>query len=172
MSGPIFAVTGAVTSVRVLVLCLALLSTPVALADKNMLFKCVTAAGVTSIQSDACPAGSIQAWRRAATPEPAPTPEQAAQADAKRLRDQQTVRELSEIVEKKLQPPPPTPAAPTVATAANPAGTEAAAVDACQAAQSFAGAVREKDWMGLTDDQVRRLYGWVAEQCKAPGSAN
>lgn len=125
------------------------------------LFKCVDGAGVISIQSEACPAGATQVWRRDATPEPAPTPEQAAQADAKRLRDQQTVRELSEIVERKLQPVVP---APTRAAAT----TEAAAADPCEAAQDFAASVRDKPWLAMSEDQVRRIYGWVAEQCKVP----
>jgi type II secretory pathway pseudopilin PulG len=36
----------------------------------------------------------------------------------------------------------------------------------CQAAQSFASAVREKSWIGLTDDQIKRVYGWVQDQCR------
>ena len=176
MGGAIFRVAGGVSCVRALVFCAALLSVPSALAGKNVLYKCVDAAGVTSIQSDGCPAGSTEAWRREAVPEPAPTPEQAAQAEAKRLRDQQTVRELSEIVERKLQPAVPAPAA-SVAAAAAPSATseqakQQAEVDACQAAQDFAGSIRGKDWLGLTEDQVRRLYSWVVEQCKSPSKSN
>lgn len=138
---------------------------PVAFAGKTaQLYKCVSAAGVISIQSDACPAGSTQAWRRDAAPEPVPTPEQVAQAEAKRQRDQQTVRELSDQVDRKLQAStaPVAPANPAPAAAAAPAAS-----DPCQLAQAFAGSVREKEWLALTDEQVRRLYGWVAEQCKA-----
>ena len=36
--------------------------------------------------------------------------------------------------------------------------------------QEFAGSVRDKTWLGLSEEQVRRLYSWVAEQCKAPSS--
>lgn len=150
--------------------CLALSTTPAAAAGKNLLYKCVSAAGVTSIQSVACPAGSKEEWRRDATPEPPPTPEQLAQAEAKLRRDQQTVRELSEIVDKKLQAPAPEPE-PTSPAAAAAAAAEQASVDACQSAQDFAGALREKAWLGLTDEQTRRLYTWVAEQCKAPPKA-
>jgi hypothetical protein len=158
-----------------------MLAAPVAGAaanKNNALYKCVDGAGVTSIQSYPCPAGSTQAWRRDAPSEPAMTPEQAAQADAKRIRDQQTVRELSAIVDKKLQvasgaAPAPTPEpAPVLAEVDPQAAREAASVDACQGAQAFAASVREKSWLGLSEEQVRRVYGWVAEQCKLPTPAN
>src|SRR3990167_2241978 len=158
----IIPVAGRSRWLRMVACCLALSTASTAVAGKNLLYKCVSAAGVTSIQSVACPAGSKEEWRRDATPEPPPTPEQLARAEAKLLRDQQLVRELSEIVEKKLQPPAPAPApAPTAATAA--AAAEQASVDACQEAQAFAGAVREKAWVGLTDEQTRRLYIWVTQ---------
>ena len=175
MGNPIICVVGVSTGFRVLVGCLVLLIAPSALAGKNALYKCVNAVGVTSIQSDGCPAGSTEAWRREAAPEPAPTPEQAAQAEAKRMRDQQTVRELSEIVERKLQQSMPAPA--TSAAVAAPAvgseqGKDQAAVDACRAAQDFAGSIRGKEWLGLSEDQIRRLYSWVVEQCKSSPSSN
>lgn len=143
----------------------------VAHATKNELFKCVNGAGVVSIQSVPCPAGSVQAWRRDATPEPPPTPQQLAQAQAKQLRDQQAVRELSEQLAKK-QPPAmpvmPAPAPTPTPAAALPTAGETADVLTCQTAQAFAGSVREKEWLGLTDEQTRRLFGWVTEQCKLP----
>jgi len=151
----------------------ALLWAPAAFAAKNALYKCVDAAGVVSIQSESCPAGSTQAWRRDATPEPAPTPEQTAQAEARRQRDQQTVRELSEVVERKLQAASAEPAATAAAPADDAAArAEKASVDACQTAQAFAGAVREHAWLALTEDQTRRLYLWLAEQCKTPAAAD
>jgi hypothetical protein len=161
---PIFRRVGVVLCLRALILCVALAWMSMAFAGKNALYKCVDAAGVTSIQSTACPPGSTQAWRRDTTPEPPPTPEQAAQAEAKLLRDQQTVREQLEIVDRKLKPT----AVESVASA--PPVTEAstrepAEVDACEAAQAFVGAVREKEWLGLSEEQTRRLYNWVAERC-------
>jgi hypothetical protein len=168
----------------VLLLCAGVLLAPGASAAKNAtLYKCVDAAGVTSIQSNPCPAGSTQAWRRDAPTEPAPTPEQTAQADAKRMRDQQAVRELSEIVDKKLQvasgvaaaaaaAPPALVPMPAGTEATPSASSEAAAVEACQKAQAFAASVREQAWLALSEEQVRRVYGWVAEQCKLPAPAN
>ena len=139
---------------------------PVLAADKAELFKCVDAAGVTSIQSAPCAKGSTQVWRRDAAAEAPPTPEQAAQAQARRERDERTVRELSQEVERKLKPAP--PAEPRAAEPATPKpdAAPADAPDRCAQAQEFAAQLREKQWLALSDDQVRRLYGWVATQCQ------
>lgn len=143
---------------------LLLAAAPAAAADKAELFKCVDGAGVTSIQSAPCAKGSTQVWRRDATPEPAPTPEQAAQAQARRERDQRAVRELSEEVERKLKPPAPKPPPREDAPVADAATPDAP--DRCEQAQEFAAQLREKSWLDLSDDQVRRLYAWVGTQCQ------
>lgn len=141
---------------------------PVAAADKTELFKCVDGAGAISIQSTPCAKGSTQAWRRDATPEPPPTPEQAAQAQAKVERDQRAVRELSQEVERKLKPVPPEapPARPVRSDEDGPEPVVLDAPDRCAQAQEFAAQLREKTWLLLSDDQVRRLYAWVATQCQ------
>lgn len=154
---------------------------------RHQLYKCVDAAAVTSIQSSPCPAGSTTVWKRDAPPEVS-TPEGNAQAEARRQRDQQTVRELSQQVERiqkaaeasaappDASPAPAASAAPTAPTGDAAVAAAAAAptpnpdLQACRDAQAFADAVREKEWLGLSDDQVRRLFGWVAIQCKVPTS--
>lgn len=136
-------------------------------AQKSELFKCVDAAGVTSIQSEPCAQGSTVVWRRSATPEPKPTPDQAAQVEAKRLRDMQTVRELSEIVERRSRPQP-----PELSAGEKPAATEAKPLTACESAMEFSASVRDKQWLALSDDQMQRIYRWVAEQCKVTTGAN
>lgn len=139
------------------------LAGPAQAADKNLLFKCQGADGTISIQSGPCAKGSTEVWRRDATAEPPPTPEQRAQADAKRLRDQQTVRELSEEVERKLKPKP----EPEASAAPDRKTVDvSAAPDRCEQAQEFAGKLRDKQWLDLSEDQTRRVYAWVAEQCK------
>jgi hypothetical protein len=148
-----------------------LLAAPAAAADKSELFKCVDAAGVTSIQSAPCAKGSTQVWRRDAAPEAPPTPEQAAQAQARRERDERTVRELSQEVERKLKPTPPVEERAPEAAAAKAGDAPADAPDRCAQAQEFAAQVREKEWLSLSEDQVRRLYGWVATQCQPVSSA-
>lgn len=178
MIAPRVQIADAARPALALALCAALLWAPVAFAaGKNQLYKCVDAAGVVSIQSVACPAGSTQAWKRDATPEPAMTPEQRAQLEAKNLRDEQNVREQLEIVDRKMRPVAPAPVAEAAAapgdappTSGEPA-KEVVEPDACAAAQTFAGSVRDKQWLGLSEEQVRRLYSWVAEQCKGTTSA-
>jgi hypothetical protein len=146
---------------------LVLAPTTASAAEKSELFKCVDAAGVTSIQSEPCAKGSTVVWRRDATPEPEPTPDQAALAEAKRLRDMQTVRELSEIVERRSRPQPPEPV-----EEAKPKPAEAKPLTACESAMEFSASVRDKQWLALTDDQMQRIYRWVAEQCKVtPGAS-
>jgi Spy/CpxP family protein refolding chaperone len=179
MDAPRVRIADATLPALVLASCAALLFAPVAFAGKNLLYKCVDATGVISIQSVACPAGWTEAWKRDATPEPALTPEQRAQMEARKLRDEQNVREQLEIVDRKMRPVAPAtepvadPAAPAEGDAPAVAGEpakEAGEPDACAAAQAFAGSVRDKTWLGLSEEQVRRLYSWVAEQCKAPSS--
>lgn len=141
--------------------------------EQHALYKCVDKTGVVSIQSSACPAGATTSWRRDATPDAKPTPAQAAQAEAKRLRDQQSVRELSAQVEHRLQEEREAKSvAPKDEDLPVPPPVAAATPDpdllACQDAQGFANQVREKDWLGLSEEQIRRLYAWVAQQCKVP----
>ncbi len=138
---------------------------PTTALASHSLYKCVDSKGVVSIQSNPCPAGATQAWRRDAERVPPLTPEQQEAAEVKRAHDQQRVRELSAIVDRKLRAataPPQMPQAP-VSQASEPAPA-----DACQSAQDFAGQLRDKAWLGLTEDQIRRLYGWVSDQCKLP----
>jgi len=49
---------------------------------------------------------------------------------------------------------------------------QATAISNCQAAQAFASAVREKSWLGLTDDQLKRVYGFVQDQCRVQTAAD
>ena len=153
---------------------LVLLASMPAGAQKAELFKCEDPAGVISIQSDPCAKGSTQVWRRDATPEAAPSAEQAAEAQARRERQQREVRQLSETVKSQLAestgtaPAPPAEPEPAAATA--PAAPPP--VDPCVAAADFAAQLRAKVWLELSEEQLRRLYGWVNEQCKAaPASA-
>ena len=137
-------------------------------ADKSELFKCVDSAGVSSIQSEPCAKGSTVVWRRDATRERKPTPDEVALAEAKRLRDMQTVRELSEIVERRSRPQPPEPPEQE-----KPKTAEAKSLTACESAMEFSALVRDKQWLALSEDQMQRIYRWVTEQCKVtPGASD
>lgn len=146
-------------------LLLSLLATGNAAAET--LYKCQSANGETSVQSKPCPKGSTQVWRRDATPDPVPTPEQLQQAEQRRQQDTQNAKALSVIAgtapqEAKPAPPPPPPPKPEPASADDnrPKGP-------CRRAHEFADAIRANNaWLEMRDDQLFRLDGWVAEQCR------
>jgi hypothetical protein len=156
--------------------------------ETKVLYKCVNAKGVVAIQSKPCPAGSTEAWKRASESEPKPTQADIAAAQAREARNRQQVSELATEVQRRVdeQTPPPRvdpPQGSHLAGATNPVeGSQLApkkpleaedvplpqsvSIDGCQSAQGFAASVREKTWIGLTDDQLRRIFGWVADQCR------
>ncbi|MGH8030487.1 MAG: hypothetical protein ACREO3_11195 [Arenimonas sp.] len=140
-------------------------------AVADTLYKCVDAAGITSIQMAPCAKGTKQVWARDSAPEPPPTPEQAAAAQARAeaqelaraqeqarvLADEQARLEAEKIAKEKAA----VPAAP-----ASPGGSSTP--DPCDVAKDFAAQVRAKPWLGLDPGQMQRLYGWVAQECGAP----
>jgi len=173
-----------------LVLCLAggafVLPSTAAAEQTEVLHKCVDAKGVTSIQAKPCAKGTTEVWARPAQTEPKPTAADLAAAREREARAQKEVLAQSEELQRRLQPqvapaPPATPVPGShLAGATNPPEgsqlaplrveeppmPQAVTINNCQAAQAFAGAVREKSWIGLTDDQMKRIYGWVSDQCR------
>lgn len=137
-------------------------------AAAETLYKCMSANGETSLQSKPCPKGSTQVWRRDATPDPEPTSAQLEQAEARRLEEARNAKALSEIAGTAPQqpkptppPPPPKPPEPVSADDARPKGP-------CRRAHEFADAIRANNaWLEMRDDQLYRLDGWVADQCRA-----
>jgi hypothetical protein len=162
------------STLAVLIAGYALASPGAAAEESTTLYKCVDAKGVVSIQAKACPAGSKQSWQRPAQTEPKQTEQDLAAAREREKLNQQRVSELSAELNKKMaeqaaaeqlrlqaasQPP-------VAAPAPGPGGTPFAASGPCQQAQSFMAAVREKTWIGMTDEQMKRIYSWVADQCR------
>jgi hypothetical protein len=172
--------------------CALLLPGRAAAEESKVLFKCVDAKGVTSIQAKPCGKGMTEVWKRDAQTEPKPTQADIDAAKAREARNQQEVVRQSVELEQRLAPKvaTPTPAMPPagshLAGATNPKEgsqlapvpveeplqPQAITVNNCQAAQAFASAVREKTWIGLTDDQMRRIYGWVQDQCRVQTQSN
>jgi len=173
-----------------LALCIAggalLLPGRVAAEETKVLYKCVDAKGVSSIQAKPCAKGTTEVWKRDAQTEPKQTEADIAAAKAREARNQQEVirqsAELQSRLAPRVAPAPPEKPAPGshLAGATNPPEgsqlaplrveepkmPQAVTINNCQAAQAFATAVREKSWIGLTDDQMRRIYGWVTDQCR------
>ena len=142
-------------------------------AAADTLYKCIDAAGIVSIQMEKCGKGQTQVWARDTAPEPPPTPEQVAAAQARaeaqarqraeeeaRWLEQEEARRKAEA-EAAAKPEPKTD---------EPVATPTAAPDRCDAAKSFAAQVRDKPWLGIDAAQMQRLYGWVAQECAAPPS--
>lgn len=151
---------------RVLVLASLLLATVGAQA--STLYRCMSPTGVDSIQSDPCPKGTTQVWKRDATPELPPSPEKIAAQQARREQEAADARALSQVagtarpVPVTVAPPPPAPVvvAP-VASVETPKGP-------CRRAHEFSADVRAKGWLEMRDDQLRRLDDWVAGECREP----
>jgi hypothetical protein len=141
-------------------------------AGAEMLYKCVDANGLTTIQQDKCAKGTRQVWARESVPEPPPTPEQLAEAQARaealaREQEAQAQRDAEAQLEAQLaedaakreeaaaaakpadgavEPPPPPP-------------------DPCEEAKAFAAKVRSLPWLQLDPGQTQRLWGWVVQEC-------
>jgi len=140
--------------------------------ESKNLYKCVDAKGVVSIQAKACPTGTTTAWVRPAQTEPKQTTQDVEAARARDQHDQQQVKELSAELNRKMaeqqaaeQGRPPTPS-PQPSAKLDPGAVQTVATSQCEQAQAFMAAVREKTWLGMTEDQLQRVYGWVADQCR------
>jgi len=158
----------------------------------GMLYKCSSAKGAVTIQSDPCPTGSTEIWKRDSAPAPQPSLQQVV-ADSVRqappaagARAAPSAKPLPPLPPGPpppgaMNPPPaaapppaafmPPPNAPTTTplqwhdVPETPAG-QPAPDNACDSAKIFANQVQEKVWLGLTRDQTQRLYGWVMDQCE------
>jgi hypothetical protein len=144
-------------------------------AAAETLYKCVDAAGLTTIQMAPCAKGSKQVWARDSAPEPPPTPEQAAAAQARaeaqaraRAEEQERLRAQAEAQRLAADAAKAAPVADAGAGATGVPPTPPPP-DPCDEAKAFAAQVRGKPWLGLDPGQMQRLYGWVAQQCGSPG---
>lgn len=131
------------------------------------LYKC-DADGAVTIQSEPCPRGSTQVWKRDATPEPGPTPEELAakaalaQAEAQRIAEQARLAEqarIDELVRRDDE---------ARARAAEASGRIPPRKSDCTLAHEFADAANAKEWLNLSETQRSRIRNWVIEQCRDP----
>lgn len=149
------------------ILLLALLTgSPQALA--GTLYRCTDAQGAVSIQSEPCPRGSTQDWKRDAAPEPGPSPEEIAaraalaQAEAERVAEQARLAEEQRLLEQARRE-----------EAARQAALDAsqgppARKSECRLAHEFSDAVAAKPWLELTQSQRERIRNWVVTTCRDP----
>lgn len=127
------------------------------------LYKCSDANGQIAIQSEPCPKGTTQLWKRDASPEAAPTAGQMAAAVAKRERDANAARELSLLAgttrPAPLPPAPPQPELPAAQAEQSPRGP-------CRRAHELAAEIRGLAVLELSSSQLYRLDQWVIAQCE------
>jgi hypothetical protein len=152
------------------VILLLLVLSPLAAAES--LYKC-DANGAITIQSDPCPSGSTEVWRRDATPEAGPSAEELAAraalaaaeaqrlAESARLAEQQRIAELLRRDDEiRLR-----------AAEASGSGSDSVRPERkseCTQAHEFSDAAHAKEWLNLSQTQRDRLRSWVIEQCKDP----
>ena len=153
-------------SCAALALAVLLVATP---AAAESLYKCTSEQGAVSIQSEPCPKGSTQVWKRESTPEPQPSPEElaarAAQAEAEAQRAAEVARLAAEqaFIEAEARR-----AAEARRRADEAAGRPPERRSECSLAHDFNDAALAKEWLDLSDLQKRRLKDWVIEQCRDP----
>lgn len=144
---------------------LVLLLAPAAQAES--LYKCTGEKGAVSIQSEPCPKGMTQVWKRETAPDPEPTPEQqaaqAAAAEAEAARAAESARlanleRLAERLEREEQ---------ARRAAAAPAERPATKSE-CTLAHEFQDAASDKPWLELTQSQRERIRSWVIRTCRDP----
>lgn len=137
-------------------------------ARAEALYRCEDGKGAVSIQSEPCPKGMTQVWKRETAPDPEPTPEalaaQAAAAEAEAARAAEADRlakleRLAERLEREEQARREAPAAPAERP---PTKSE------CTLAHEFQEATQGMPWLELTQTQRERIRSWVIRTCRDP----
>lgn len=152
---------------RPILLAALLVASPLAAAEA--LYKCSDAKGAVSIQSEPCAKGSTQVWKREATPDPAPSPEELAaraalaQAEAERIAETARLAEERRLAaqarideDKRLRE--------AVANAVTPPPRKSE----CTKAHDFNDLAQQLAWLELSQLQRERMQRWVVEQCRDP----
>ena len=138
------------------------------LAAAEALYKCTDPSGAVSIQSEPCPKGSSEVWKREATPDPAPSPEEMAarvalaEAEAERAAETARLAELRRAdaqarieEEKRLRE--------AVASA-----VPAPRKSECTKAHDFNDQAAQLPWLDLNQAQREAIKRWVVQQCRDP----
>lgn len=153
-------------------LCMALLAACAPPAGAEALYRCTSAQGAVSIQSEPCPKGSTQDWKREASPEPAPTPEELAARAALADAEARRVAEAARLAEEARLAAEARRAAEAQRRADEAAGRPPERTSDCTRAHDFNDAALAMDWLELSETQKRRLYDWVVETCRDPEAAS
>ncbi|MFY2763471.1 DUF4124 domain-containing protein [Arenimonas sp. MALMAid1274] len=147
--------------------CLLLAAAP---AAAESLYKCTDDKGAVSIQSEPCPRGSTQVWKRDASPDPAPDPEVLAQRAALAQAEAEQAAQAARLAEEVRLAEQARREAEALALAAAEAPSIPARKSDCTLAHDFSDAAEAKPWLDLTQAQREAIKRWVVEQCRDPDS--
>lgn len=140
---------------------LALAASP---ARAEELYKCTDEKGAVAIQSDPCPKGSTQVWKREVVREPEPSPEElAARAELARAEAERAANQarLAELERQDAQ-------ARRADAARAAAGDATRRKSECRLAHEFNDQALAFPRLQLTERQKAVLKEWVVEQCRDP----
>ncbi len=137
-------------------------------AAAESLYKCTSEQGAVSIQSDPCPKGSTEVWKREATPDPLPSAEELAARAALAEAEAQRAAEAARQAEQARLDAEARRAAEAKRRADEAAGRPPERSSDCTQAHDFNDAALAKEWLELSENQKRRLKDWVIEQCRDP----
>jgi hypothetical protein len=132
------------------------------------LYKCTDAKGGVSIQSQPCPRGSNEVWKRDTAPDPGPSAEALAARAALAQAEAERAAEAARLAELEQQQREQALAAEAAARAAEAAGRIPARKSECTLAHDFSDAAAAKPWLALTQAQREAIRRWVIEQCRDP----
>lgn len=128
-------------------------------ANASALYKCEgPKSGEISIQSDPCPAGSKQIWKRDGTPEPEPSSEQLQARELQRQKNAEAARTLSRMAG--------TDGGGNRSAARGSKSKVNPAAKRCTTAKQQAKVIRDRDWKKLTVERLRQLDTWVDAECQ------
>lgn len=137
-------------------------------AAAEALYKCTDPKGAVSIQSEPCAKGSTQVWKREATPDPAPSPEEMAARAALAQAESERIAETTRLAEQRRRE-----AQARIDDDKRLRDAVASAVPSqrksdCTRAHDFNDTAAKLDWLEMTQLQRERLKRWVIEQCRDP----
>lgn len=139
----------------VLLLCLSCLAAP---AAAESLYRCEGEKGEVSIQSDPCPRGMRQVWKREVTPDPEPSPEELAARAAARAEAERAAEEARRAAREQAE-----------AEAREREHRQEVRKSECRLAHEFQDrAASLDDVLLLNEAQRQRLRDWVIETCRDP----
>lgn len=136
-------------------------------AQAEELYKCTDAKGAVSIQSDPCPKGSTEVWKRDAAPDPAPSADELAaraaiaQAEAERAAEAARLAEQRRLAERERR------LEELLAREAAPAGPPPRR-SSCTIAHDFSDTAKTVPRLDLNQAQRELIQRWVEDQCRDP----